>query len=209
MDPGAVFLAPAQSGFTSAFHIVLPAFTIGLASRLAVPEALWRKTGRTLSLLGVLRHGLTDHRPADGLRDACEAFFLVAGLPGVMLCGLTQSVVPLSARAHRAGGIPDHRAGGRRGIGAWRSGAPAGCSGGHRSGERGDAAPRPRVLALLVLLAGRVAKRTGADPGRDRQRGAAADDRRCRQCRGPQTCASSTTWHASSRPRSSWSPATK
>lgn len=45
---GAVFLAPAQSGFTFAFHIVLPAFTIGLASRLAVLEALWRKTGRTL-----------------------------------------------------------------------------------------------------------------------------------------------------------------
>ena len=46
--PGAdaVLLARAQFAFTVGFHIVLPAFTIGLASYLAVLEALWLRTGR-------------------------------------------------------------------------------------------------------------------------------------------------------------------
>ncbi len=42
----AVFLARAQFAFTIGFHIVLPAFTIGLASYLMVLEALWLATGR-------------------------------------------------------------------------------------------------------------------------------------------------------------------
>jgi cytochrome bd ubiquinol oxidase subunit I len=42
----AVLLARAQFAFTIGFHIVLPAFTIGLASYLAVLEALWLATGR-------------------------------------------------------------------------------------------------------------------------------------------------------------------
>jgi cytochrome d ubiquinol oxidase subunit I len=42
----AVFLARAQFAFTVGFHIVLPAFTIGLASYLAVLEAVWLATGR-------------------------------------------------------------------------------------------------------------------------------------------------------------------
>jgi cytochrome d ubiquinol oxidase subunit I len=46
----AVVLARAQFAFTMSFHIVLPAFTIGLASYLAVLEALWLKTGRTVFL---------------------------------------------------------------------------------------------------------------------------------------------------------------
>ena len=42
----AVDLARAQFAFTVAFHIVFPAVTIGLASYLAVLEALWLRTGR-------------------------------------------------------------------------------------------------------------------------------------------------------------------
>ena len=43
-DP--VLLARWQFAFTVSFHIVFPAFTIGLASYLAVLEALWLATGR-------------------------------------------------------------------------------------------------------------------------------------------------------------------
>ncbi|WP_315806118.1 MULTISPECIES: cytochrome ubiquinol oxidase subunit I [unclassified Bradyrhizobium] len=42
----AVDLARAQFAFTMTFHIVFPAFSIGLASYLAVLEALWLWTGR-------------------------------------------------------------------------------------------------------------------------------------------------------------------
>jgi len=42
----AVFLARAQFAFTIGFHIVLPAFSIGLASYLMVLEGLWLRTGR-------------------------------------------------------------------------------------------------------------------------------------------------------------------
>jgi cytochrome d ubiquinol oxidase subunit I len=42
----AVALARAQFAFTMSFHIVFPAFSIGLASYLAVLEALWLSTGR-------------------------------------------------------------------------------------------------------------------------------------------------------------------
>jgi cytochrome d ubiquinol oxidase subunit I len=42
----AVFLARVQFAFTVGFHIVLPAFSIGLASYLAVLEGLWLWTGR-------------------------------------------------------------------------------------------------------------------------------------------------------------------
>ena len=46
----AVLLARAQFAFTIGFHIVLPAFTIGLASYLAVLEALWLATRRHVYL---------------------------------------------------------------------------------------------------------------------------------------------------------------
>src|SRR5215468_9613553 len=39
-------LARAQFAFTMSFHIIFPAFSIGLASYLAVLEALWLATGR-------------------------------------------------------------------------------------------------------------------------------------------------------------------
>src|ERR1700682_3028310 len=42
----AVVLARAQFAFTMSFHIVFPAFSIGLASYLAVLEAFWLWTGR-------------------------------------------------------------------------------------------------------------------------------------------------------------------
>lgn len=46
----AFHLARAQFAFTVAFHIVLPAFSIGLASYLAVLEGLWLRTGRQVYL---------------------------------------------------------------------------------------------------------------------------------------------------------------
>ena len=46
----AVVLARAQFAFTMSFHIVFPAFSIGLASYLAVLEALWLWTGREVFL---------------------------------------------------------------------------------------------------------------------------------------------------------------
>jgi cytochrome d ubiquinol oxidase subunit I len=42
----ALILARAQFAFTVSFHFVFPAFSIGLASFLAVLEGLWLKTGR-------------------------------------------------------------------------------------------------------------------------------------------------------------------
>lgn len=46
----AVLLARIQFGFTIAFHIIFPAFTIGLASYLAVLEGLFLRTGKTVYL---------------------------------------------------------------------------------------------------------------------------------------------------------------
>ncbi|WP_083841553.1 cytochrome ubiquinol oxidase subunit I [Pseudovibrio sp. FO-BEG1] len=50
MDSLAVDLARFQFAFTIAFHIIFPAFTIGLASFLAVLEGLWLWTGRDVYL---------------------------------------------------------------------------------------------------------------------------------------------------------------
>jgi cytochrome d ubiquinol oxidase subunit I len=46
----ALLLARAQFAFTISFHFIFPAFSIGLASYLAVLEALWLKTGREVYL---------------------------------------------------------------------------------------------------------------------------------------------------------------
>ena len=46
----AVDIARFQFAFTVAFHIVFPAFTIGLSSYLAVLEGLWLWTGRPVYL---------------------------------------------------------------------------------------------------------------------------------------------------------------
>ena len=45
-----VFLARLQFAFTVSFHSIFPAFTIGLASYLAMLEGLWLKTGRDVYL---------------------------------------------------------------------------------------------------------------------------------------------------------------
>jgi cytochrome bd ubiquinol oxidase subunit I len=50
MPLDALHLARAQFAFTMSFHFVFPAFSIGLASYLAVLEALWLKTGKTVYL---------------------------------------------------------------------------------------------------------------------------------------------------------------
>ena len=49
-DPDMVLLARLQFAFTVSFHIIFPAFTIGLASYLAMLEGLWLKTGREVYL---------------------------------------------------------------------------------------------------------------------------------------------------------------
>src|SRR5437868_8937098 len=46
--PDALQLARIQFGFTISFHIIFPAITIGLASYLAVLEACWLATRKTL-----------------------------------------------------------------------------------------------------------------------------------------------------------------
>jgi cytochrome bd ubiquinol oxidase subunit I len=46
----ALTLARIQFGFTISFHFIFPSFSIGLASYLAVLEALWLKTGKSLYL---------------------------------------------------------------------------------------------------------------------------------------------------------------
>jgi cytochrome d ubiquinol oxidase subunit I len=46
----ALLLARIQFAFTVSFHFIFPAFSIGLASYLAVLEGLWLKTGRQLYL---------------------------------------------------------------------------------------------------------------------------------------------------------------
>src|SRR6478735_882081 len=49
-DADALLLARFQFGFTVSFHFIFPSFSIGLASYLAVLEALWLKTGKALYL---------------------------------------------------------------------------------------------------------------------------------------------------------------
>ena len=49
-DADALLLARIQFGFTISFHFIFPAFSIGLASFLAVLEALWLKTGEAVYL---------------------------------------------------------------------------------------------------------------------------------------------------------------
>ena len=46
----ALLLARAQFAFTVSFHFIFPAFSIGLASYLAVLEGLWLRTGKPVYL---------------------------------------------------------------------------------------------------------------------------------------------------------------
>src|SRR5918997_3543486 len=50
MLPSALDLARFQFAFTIVWHFIFPAFTIGLASYLAVLEALWLRTGKDVYL---------------------------------------------------------------------------------------------------------------------------------------------------------------
>jgi cytochrome bd ubiquinol oxidase subunit I len=50
VTPTALLLARVQFAFTVSFHIIFPAISIGLASYLAVLEALWLRTRRTVYL---------------------------------------------------------------------------------------------------------------------------------------------------------------
>ena len=50
VDQTALILARVQFAFTVSFHFIFPSFSIGLASYLAVLEALWLKTGKPLYL---------------------------------------------------------------------------------------------------------------------------------------------------------------
>lgn len=56
-DPQALLLARAQFAFTISFHTIFPALSIGLASYLAVLEALWLWTGKPI-YLAVFRYWL-------------------------------------------------------------------------------------------------------------------------------------------------------
>jgi len=49
-DADALLLARLQFGFTVSFHFIFPAFSIGLASYLAVLEGLWLRTGKPIYL---------------------------------------------------------------------------------------------------------------------------------------------------------------
>ena len=53
----ALLLARLQFAFTISFHFIFPAFSIGLASYLAVLEGLWLKTGRA-AYLNLFRYWL-------------------------------------------------------------------------------------------------------------------------------------------------------
>src|ERR1019366_1342869 len=98
----AVVLARAQFAFTMSFHIVFPAFSIGLASYLAVLEALWLWTGREVFInlfnywlkifavafgMGVVSGIVMSYQPLMAY-EVLTAFFLEAGFLGVMLFGL-------------------------------------------------------------------------------------------------------------------------
>ena len=50
IDTTALLLARIQFAFTVSFHFIFPAFSIGLASYLAVLEGLWLKTGKAVYL---------------------------------------------------------------------------------------------------------------------------------------------------------------
>jgi cytochrome bd-type quinol oxidase subunit 1 len=122
----AVVLARAQFAFTMSFHIVFPAFSIGLASYLAVLEALWLWTGREVFInlfnywlkifavgfgMGVVSgivsyqfganwSGFADKTgPVIGPLMAYEVVAAVALLTAVVVAGLSAIVVAIQTRS--------------------------------------------------------------------------------------------------------------
>src|SRR5882672_10604724 len=113
LDP--LVLARAQFAFTVSFHFIFPAFSIGLASYLAVLEALWLKTGESL-YLDLFKYWMKIFAVVFGIvmsyqfgtnwsaysqkvgpivgplmaYEVLTAFFLEAGFLGVMLFGMTK-----------------------------------------------------------------------------------------------------------------------
>ena len=87
-----VLLARIQFGFTIAFHIIFPAFTIGLASYLAVLEGLWLWTGRAV-FLNLFKYWLKIF----ALTFAMWAVMMV----GMMLPSATPMILTLSALRRR------------------------------------------------------------------------------------------------------------
>src|SRR6476659_7389029 len=75
----AVVLARAQFAFTMSFHIVFPAFSIGLASYLAVLEALWLWTGREV-FINLFNYWLKIFAVAFGLKRVGPRLHFLATL---------------------------------------------------------------------------------------------------------------------------------
>src|SRR5918995_579371 len=94
----ATLLARLQFAFTVSFHFIFPSFTIGLASYLAVLEALWLWTGRSV-YLDLFKYWLKIFALSFGMGvvsgivmsyEVLTAFFLEAGFLGVMLFGMNR-----------------------------------------------------------------------------------------------------------------------
>jgi cytochrome bd-type quinol oxidase subunit 1 len=122
-------LARVQFAFTMSFHIVFPAFSIGLASYLAVLEALWLWTGREVFInlfdywlkifavafgmgvvsgivmvcqFGTIRSGFVDKAgPVIGPLMAYEVFTVAALLTAAVVAGLSAIVVAIQKRSAR------------------------------------------------------------------------------------------------------------
>jgi hypothetical protein len=120
----ALTLARLQFAFTVSFHIVFPAFTIGLASYLAVLEGLWLVTGRGAFLsvfnywkkifalsfgMGVVSIGAINSAIIAGRRrPAMRSTLRASSLPPTGGRDL-QSLVPLPPRAHGARRVSHYR----------------------------------------------------------------------------------------------------
>jgi hypothetical protein len=122
-------LARAQFAFTMSFHIVFPAFSIGLASYLAVLEALWLWTGREVFInlfnywlkifavafgMGVVSGIVMSYQfgtnwsayadktgPVIGPLMAYEVLTVAALLTAVVVAGLSAIVVAIQMRSAR------------------------------------------------------------------------------------------------------------
>src|SRR5204862_58711 len=135
----AVVLARAQFAFTMSFHIVFPAFSIGLASYLAVLEALWLATGREV-FINLFNYWLKIFAVAFGMGVVSAARSASRRRPRDVLDG--------DVDGHPGGADPDHR---RRP--AWAQHAGASAYQDHGDG-RPFRQPQGRRAADFIRLAG-------------------------------------------------------
>ena len=85
----AILLARIQFAFTVSFHFIFPAFSIGLASYLAVLEGLWLKTGKPV-YMDLFKYWLKIFAIAFAMGVALNALeLLVAGLQAYVFAILT------------------------------------------------------------------------------------------------------------------------